>query len=132
MNKLSRMGYRLALAFTIAMGLLAAVGGLAAAITDSGRLLAGALLLVGLGVAGLAVSSHFQMRESLRVLRAAISSAAQMAPPVAAARVDQQRLIDAVEELRRTAQLNQNNELYLLDAITSLEERIGRPGHPGE
>lgn len=132
MNKLSRMGYRLALAFTIAMGLLAAVGGLAAAITDSGRLLAGALLLVGLGVAGLAVSIHFQMRESLRVLRAAISSAAQMAPPVAAARVDQQRLIDAVEELRRTAQLNQNNELYLLDAITSLEERIGRPGHPGE
>lgn len=132
MNKLSRMGYRLALAFTIAMGLLAAVGGLAAAITDSGRLLAGALLLVGLGVAGLAVSIHFQMRESLRVLRAAISSAAQMAPPVAAAHVDQQRLIDAVEELRRTAQLNQNNELYLLDAITSLEERIGRPGHPGE
>lgn len=132
MNKLSRMGYRLALAFTIAMGLLAAVGGLAAAITDSGRLLAGALLLVGLGVAGLAVSIHFQMRESLRVLRAAISSAAQVAPPAAAAAVDQQRLIDAVEELRRTAQLNQNNELYLLDAITSLEERIGRPGHPGE
>lgn len=132
MNKLSRMGYRLALAFTIAMGLLAAVGGLAAAITDSGRLLAVALLPVGLGVAGLAVSIHFQMRESLRVLRAAISSAAQVAPPAAAAPVDQQRLIDAVEELRRTAQLNQNNELYLLDAITSLEERIGRPGHPGE
>lgn len=125
MKKLSQLGYRLFVAATLALGLLAAVVAVIAAVLGSVTLVAVAVALLGLGAACLALTIHLHLRELLRVVLPAVERSGAPSQPVTAPLDDEVR--DALLTLSQDAVVRRNNELHLLGALRRLESKESEP-----
>ena len=121
MKKLRSSAYKIVLAASVLLALVAAVLGAVAALQDEAEVLGWAVALCAAAVAGLAVALHFRTGLILRALRR--GQATGPSQPVAAqaglVAVDNTILTD-LQELRKSVKLSLNNEMFLLDEIQRL------------
>ncbi|WP_040283644.1 hypothetical protein [Tessaracoccus massiliensis] len=118
MKKLRSSAYKIVLAASVLLALVAAVLGAVAAVQDEAEVLGWAVALCAAAVAGLAVALHFRTGHILQAARRAqVTGPAQQVVAQAGLVAVDDSILTELQELRKSVKLSLNNEMFLLDEI---------------